>query len=267
MTKISNCLSILQVSDLHILEHPEQCFQGVNTAYYFQAVLKQAFAELSEVDLLLLTGDLTQNGSLAGYHFILEVLEVYLHPAICLPGNHDNYALMQQVFATDLITCQKQRVFDDWQLICLNSQILGEDCGAIEVAELQFLEACLQAHPAHHALIAVHHPCFKTQSAWLDTMIIKNSQDLLAVLANYPQAKAITCGHIHQMMDAHQGAIRLLGTPSTCFQFKPDSKTFALDDTMPGYRLLQLYADGRIETTVSRLPGKLTGLSPDNYDH
>ncbi|GAB6141151.1 3',5'-cyclic-AMP phosphodiesterase [Methylosoma difficile] len=260
-------MSILQISDLHILAKPEESLQGVNTAYYFQAVLRQAFAELRDVDLLLLTGDLTQYGSLTGYQFILEVLEAYQIPALCLPGNHDYADFMGQVFSGGLVSCEKQRLFGDWQLICLNSQIPGEDCGIIEAEELQFLEACLQAYPEHHALIAVHHPCFKTQSAWLDTMIIKNSQEMLAVVGKYPQVKAVTCGHIHQEMDMPLNGIRLLGTPSTCFQFKPESMTFALDDAMPGYRHLQLFADGRIETSVSRLPGKLTGLSPDIYDH
>jgi len=268
MTKIASCLSILQISDLHILERPEQNLQGMNTAYYFQAVLRQAFAELDAVDLLLLTGDLTQYGSLQGYQFILDVLQAYQVPAVCLPGNHDHYPYMQQVFATQWVGCQKHRLFDKWQLICLNSQIPGEDHGTLDADELQFLEACLQTHPDHYALIAVHHPCFKTQSAWLDTMIINNSHDLQAIVSRHPHVRAITCGHIHQQADVQQWGIQLLGAPSTCFQFKPDSQLFALDNTMPGYRLIRLYADGSLQTEVNRLPGKLpTGVYRDVYGH
>jgi Icc protein len=43
--------------------------------------------------------------------------------------------------------------------------------------------------------------------------------------------------------------------PSTCVQFKPLSKDFAIDDVAPGYRWLDLYPDGRVETAVSRVDG------------
>ena len=46
-----------------------------------------------------------------------------------------------------------------------------------------------------------------------------------------------------------------MSTPSTCMQFKPGSKDFALDDLAPGYRRIELFADGRIDTEVLRLAG------------
>jgi len=36
-------------------------------------------------------------------------------------------------------------------------------------------------------------------------------------------------------------------------QFKPGSKTFALDDLAPGYRRIELHADGSIVTEVHRI--------------
>jgi Icc protein len=126
--------------------------------------------------------------------------------------------------------------------------------------ELIFLEECLTGKPNHHALIAVHHHCLETKSAWMDTMMIENSLEFLAIINQYPQAKAITTGHIHQAMDITTGSVRVLGTPSTCFQFKPDSKTFSLDTTAPGYRLIELHTDGRIESWITRLSEQLSGL-------
>ena len=49
--------------------------------------------------------------------------------------------------------------------------------------------------------------------------------------------------------------MRLLSVPSTCVQFKPHSKDFAVDDVAPGYRWLDLHEDGRIDTEVSRVEG------------
>ena len=260
-------LSLLQITDLHILPDLDETFLGINTEHYFHAVLELAFAEHDHFDLILLTGDLAQHPCPVSYQRILNSLEVYNTPCICLPGNHDDYELMQQIFNTGLVSCRKQVFLENWQLICLNSQIPGEPGGRLSKQELLFLEDCLITNPNHHALIAVHHHCLETKSAWMDTMMIKNSQDLLAIIKQYPQTKAITTGHIHQVMDITTGEVRVLGTPSTCFQFTPESKTFSLDITAPGYRLIELYADGRIESGITRLSGQLSGLQMDTLGY
>jgi Icc protein len=245
----------------------DETFLGINTEYYFHVVLELAFAEHFHFDLILLTGDLAQHPCSAIYQRILNSLEVHNTPCICLPGNHDDYQLMQQIFNTGLVSCKKQIFLENWQLICLNSQIPGEPGGRLSKEELLFLEDCLTGNPNHHALIAVHHHCLETKSAWMDTMIIENNQELLAIINQYPQTKAITTGHIHQDMDITIEGVRFLGTPSTCFQFKPESKTFSLDTTAPGYRLIKLYEDGRIESGITRLSEQLSGLQIDTQGY
>lgn len=260
-------LSILQITDLHILSGLDDVFLGINTEHYFHAVLDLAFAENHHFDLILVTGDLAQGPCPASYQRILQRLEATNIPCICLPGNHDDYDLMQQVFNTTQINCQKQVFLKNWQLICLNSQIPGSPGGRLSKQELLFLEDCLGSNPNHHALIAVHHHCLETKSPWMDTMIIENSEEFLAIVKRYPQAKVIANGHIHQNMDITIGSVRVLGTPSTCFQFKPETKTITLDISTPGYRLIKLYADGKIESAITRLSEPLIGLQMDTPNY
>ena len=49
--------------------------------------------------------------------------------------------------------------------------------------------------------------------------------------------------------------VSLLASPSTCVQFAPGSEEFKVGNESPGYRWLQLYPDGRLETGVSRVTG------------
>ncbi|MDP2904180.1 MAG: 3',5'-cyclic-AMP phosphodiesterase [Methylovulum sp.] len=268
MTNLSDCLttdslSILQLTDLHILANHDTTLLGINTTYYFEAVLAMAFAQHRTFDLILLTGDLAQDAVIDSYQYILDKMNAFGIPCLCLPGNHDDPALMRQVFNTGLISCRKQLVLNDWQIISLNSQIPGSDGGRLAVVEMEFLEGCLRDFQDKHALIAVHHHCLKTNSVWMDTMIIENSDEFLAVIRKYPRVKLILNGHIHQLMDRTMGTVRVLGTPSTCFQFKPESREFGIDTTSPAYRLIQLHADGRLETQVFRLPEPLAGLQMD----
>jgi Icc protein len=253
----------LQITDLHILPDLDETLLGINTEHYFHAVLELAFAEHHHFDLILVTGDLAQDPCPASYQRILNSLEATNTPCICLPGNHDDYELMQQIFNTCLVSCRKQVLLENWQLICLNSQIPRDPGGRLSKQELLFLEDCLTGNPNHHALIAVHHHCLETKSPWMDTMIIENSEEFLTIIKQYPQAKAITTGHIHQTMDVTTGSVRVLGTPSTCFQFKPESTTLSLDTSSPGYRLIKVFADGRIESEITRLSEPLSGLQMD----
>jgi 3',5'-cyclic-AMP phosphodiesterase len=151
-------------------------------------------------------------------------------------------------------------VLGNWQIIGLNSQIRGSEDGYVSVEELAFLEQALTEHTDFYTLIAVHHHCLPTGSRWMDTMMIENAQELFALIKRHPNVKTIINGHIHQAMDVQTDAVRVLTTPSTCFQFKPQSEHFSLDDTSPGYRWINLYRDGSINTDVARIPKKLKGL-------
>ncbi|MGZ8095873.1 MAG: 3',5'-cyclic-AMP phosphodiesterase [Methylosarcina sp.] len=253
MKKVAPAVSILQVSDMHIMPTPSEKFYGVDTEWSFHAVLEQAFAENKTIDLILLTGDLVQQPDLSSYQRILTTLETYRTPCLCLPGNHDDDKLMQQVLNAGDIHCKPQVFLENWQIICLNSRIPGEPGGHLAAGELSFLEDCLRKNPSHPTLIAVHHHCLKIDSDWMDTMMIDNSRDFFSVVTQYPQVKAITCGHIHQAIDCQVESIRILSAPSTCIQFTPASREFSIDDTAPGYRMIDLYADGCIETSISYL--------------
>ena len=254
------CLSILQVTDLHILPHSDDLFLGINTEHYFDNVLNLAFSREPKIDLILLTGDLAQDPTADSYQRILNRIESTQTPCICLPGNHDNFQLMQRIFNTEWVSCQKQNLFENWQIINLNSQIINETGGHLPNEELRLLEKFLNEQPDLNTLIAVHHHCISTQSTWLDTMQITNSAEFLDIIKQFPKVKIVTTGHIHQEMNVINDGVLILGTPSTCFQFKPKNHDFSLDTTMPGYRVINLYDNGKFETEVTRLSGLLDDL-------
>ncbi len=260
----SPCLSLLQVTDLHILPAFENTLLGVQTERFFYDVLANAFEQRKHYDLLILTGDLAQSPCFESYQRIFQKIENHKIPARCLAGNHDNYELMQQVFNTPEINCQKQTCFGNWQILTLNSQIIGSEKGRLAQTELDFLETCLNERSDLFTLIALHHNCLSTNSAWLDTMQIENSDVFLNMVAQFPNVKAITTGHIHQEMDRKWGDISIFGTPSTCFQFSLNSANFKMDRTPSGYRIIDLYDDGSVRTNVLRLDVKMEELELDS---
>lgn len=263
MSSAASSLAILQLSDSHLLGAADDTMLGIATEKYFLEVLQLAFAAGQTYDLVLVTGDLAQTPCPTTYQRLAQHLQAYDVPVLCLPGNHDDLPLMQQYLNEQQISCTKQLLFEHWQVICLNTQIVGDAGGYLTDHELAFLEQCLQQYPQHHALIAMHHHCVPTHSAWMDTMIVGNSHDFLALCHRYPQVKGITTGHIHQELYLQTQALQIFGNPSTCFQFTPYSADFSLDNTAPGFRRFALDMDGRITSKVTRLPAPLSELRWD----
>ena len=137
----------------------------------------------------------------------------------------------------------------------LNSQIPGEVGGCLGEAELLRLEQALQAGEQEglHALVCLHHQPVQVGSAWIDEQMVADAAQFWQVLEGFAGAKGVLWGHVHQQIDQRRGDIALMASPSTCVQFAPGSAEFKADDQPPGYRWLELRADGSIETGVSRV--------------
>lgn len=255
-----SALKILQITDLHILPQAADTLMGINTEFYWRAVWEQALHTHPDADLIILSGDLCQQPCIAGYRRILDRLLKTSIRCICLPGNHDDYALMQHILNQENVSCNKQVIFEHWQIISLNSQLAGKAGGFLPDTELNFIDRCIERHPNLRVLLTFHHHCSASGSAWMDTMQIANRDTLFQKLRQHPQIRAVTTGHVHQQIQTQNGAIKIFSTPSTCFQFKPFSPNFALDTRAPGYRWFRLWPDGKIDTAVERLPVELTEL-------
>lgn len=251
---MDNPIVILQISDLHILTKSGETMAGIDTEQSFHKVLEYAHAKHGKADLILVTGDLVQTPCPSSYQRIVQEIEKYKTKTVCLPGNHDDFTLMQQIITKDEINCQKHIVFKNWQIICLNSKKEGSEGGYLASDELDYLSNTLDKHPDLNTLIAVHHHPVPTNSLWMDTMMIENSDELFLLLQDHPQVKAITCGHIHQKLEAQKEGKLILGMPSTCFQFDPKNNDYAIDDKNPGYRTLKLFPNGLIESNIHRVP-------------
>lgn len=248
-------IKLLQITDPHLFSDPSDTLLGVNTHASFQAVLDEIQQQAVDFDAILATGDLIQDHQFAGYLHFAEMIKPLAKPVFWLEGNHDQQPQMGlQLSQFDYIRPEKQ-IFagDRWQILMLNSQVAAAPSGFLSKGQLAWLNQKLSENPDRFTLIVLHHNILPTNSAWLDQHSLKNSKALAEILALFPNVKAILHGHIHQEVDSVWHGIRILSTPSTCIQFKPNCDNFTLDTLPQGWRELALFDDGRIETQVKRL--------------
>ncbi|WP_127957490.1 3',5'-cyclic-AMP phosphodiesterase [Serratia microhaemolytica] len=245
---------ILQITDTHLFASTEQTLLGIPTYASYHAVLDAVIAQQQHYDLIVATGDLAQDHTLQAYHHFAAGIARLSAPCVWLPGNHDFQPAMIAALAQAGVSCAKQVLLgEDWQILLLDSQVCGVAHGELSVQQLAWLRQCLQAHPTRYTLLLLHHHPLASGCDWLDQHRLRNAQQLLAVLVNYPQANTLLCGHIHQALDVDWHGRRVLASPSTCVQFKPHCTNFTVDDTAPGWRYLELLPDGGVASQLCRL--------------
>jgi len=260
-------LRLAQITDTHLYRDSAGTLLGLNTQASLDAVIALLKQSFWPVDALVLTGDLVHDASVEGYLRLLRQLSELDVPAYCLPGNHDDPLTLSQCLNSGGVSTRGNALVGDWNLVLLDSTRPGMDSGFLDDEQLQMLDASLLLHPDRHALICLHHQPVPVESTFMDSMRLENPDDLFRVIGRHRQVRGILWGHVHQAFATRRDSIGLYAAPSTCLQFRPGAERFELDEEPPGFRWLELYGNGRIESGVIRLKGQIGQIEPgaDGY--
>ena len=250
----SQHLRVLQLTDCHLFAEESGKLLGVRTADSFKAVLQAIINQQAVFDLIIVSGDISQDYSVASYQRCAHAIAVLKTPVFFVPGNHDDGPLMYRIFDQYGVHTERSLICGNWHFVFLNSEVYSVPHGWIERSELNFLKECYDAYPELNTVVVVHHLPRLVHSRWLDTQTMHNQDEFNNFIATLPNIKLVLCGHVHQEIDEVVGRIRYIASPSTSIQFEPLSHDFALDSQAPGWRYLQFAPDGQIDTQVYRLP-------------
>lgn len=245
-------LRVVQVTDTHLFGDVGGKLLGMPTFDSMHAVIDRLRDFNFDSHTMLVTGDLSQDGSEQSYRHLHEALSSFDQPVFWLAGNHDDPSNLAKV-GGESEHLHKVIRSKHWQIIMLNSQVEGAVFGQLSADELAFLDKTLGEAPQLHTLIGLHHHPIPMNSEWMDNIGLKNRHEFLQVLSRHDNAKGVIWGHVHQSCDGLVNGVRLMSTPSTCVQFEPKTSDFSIDDVAPGFRWLELHSDGSINTGVERL--------------
>ena len=251
MNERARSLTVLQLTDTHLHAATDSQLRGVRTYETFCRVVEHAFGESNRsVDVVVVTGDIVQDESRAGYELFRDSLADFDVPVLCIPGNHDDPALINELLAREPFQAGGEARFANWSIILLSTFLVGEDAGGLGEQRLQGLDRALHAHEDQHVLICMHHHAIPMGSRWLDGVGLRDAPSFLQLIDRHRNVRGVLYGHVHQESDRERNGVRHFSTPSTCSQFLPNNEFFAIDDKPPGYRWLELRPDGSIVTDV-----------------
>lgn len=191
-----------------------------------------------------------QDDSAQAYEHFKPLLEEFATPVLCVPGNHDVPELMRQSLSPPLFDYCGVAVRDNWQIVGLDSYRPDSAGGSLGDAELKRLDLAQASVESEHVLVCLHHPPVAMDSDWLETVGLDDRAEFRAALRRCDKIRGVLFGHVHQAVDTRIDDVQVYGTPSTCRQFKPGSRLFAVDDRPPAYRRVSLRDDGRIESEL-----------------
>jgi Icc protein len=184
---------LVHLSDLHIDE-------GERSRSRAQATVDFVRNLAGPISVVLVTGDLADNGEPSEYEFVRDLLGCIDRPVLACPGNHDVRGPYRRVFLGEDDTAGPiNRIYqvDGITYAMCDSSIPGRNDGYLDDETLDWLDAALSERPRNPAFVCFHHPPAELASPFIDRVRQFGSERLAAVVRRHDHVVAILCGHAH----------------------------------------------------------------------
>jgi len=219
---------IVVISDLHITAEAAGGWKLYHrTIDRLQTALENALGP--DIDGLVITGDLTRDGTPAEFDIVSNQLMDLPCPHVALPGNHDlpTRSGVDPAAATtrffdeyvgEAFPCHRQ--FGDIDVVGLNSMDTGENlvaAGAISAPQLRRLDATLST--TNKTIVMLHHP---VAEAWPKEVALPPSHFRLANAGSLKEilhrhnVPLVVSGHAHWPLVSHSDTITEIVAPAVC---------------------------------------------------
>jgi 3',5'-cyclic-AMP phosphodiesterase len=228
---------LAQVSDTHLLRDRDGWRWGQHPAANLSAVM----AAIPAVDVIVLTGDIADDGTAEAYRLADSLTSRRDTRRYVVPGNHDDPETMARVFGP-VEGIRVASLSNSWSLVLVNSQAVGHDRGHIPDRTRRALVATLDRLDAH-AVLCMHHPpvspCPEPDCG------LHDAARLLAILQG-SRVRVVLSGHVHQAFEVARDGIVFLGAPSTLSQLRHGGDPhYIATDEPPAAQVVDLHDDGR----------------------
>ena len=246
-------MKILHLTDCHLYDNKIERKAGYATYDSLQRVINLAIESKFNFDVVIASGDISQIPSPTSYKLFEHLISSLDIPVLAVPGNHDDAQQLQSVVEKCPTDKACIKIINDMLFLLINSQVKNKEHGQIEKEDLLYIESLLEKHKEKPVVVVIHHPPVLTGSNWMDKIGLNNKEEFLNTLAHYPNVKMVLFGHVHQEIESQFQHIRIFGTPSSCYQFKPGTENVEYDDKKPGFRYIEIEQTGKIKTSIHRL--------------
>ena len=264
---------IAQISDCHIRDHDSAFGRLVDTSETLRRVVDHLLALEPAPDVILATGDLTDDGTPPQYATLRDTLAPIAERIVPLPGNHDEGRAFRLAFAdllpNDVATDHCSYVVDRFpvRLVGLDTTLPGRHDGRFDSVREGWLDQTLSADD-RPTVVFTHFPPFETGLTFMDQGGVADADRLRATIERHPQVRLLVAGHLHRPIQTTIGATLVSTCPSTGNQLKLDlhPERAAAVDEPPAFQLHRW--DGArfvTHTGTVREPSMIRSIDLDHF--
>lgn len=241
-------MRVVQLSDTHLMPGGAP-FREIADTSAALARAAETIAGLAErvgpIDLVLVTGDLVEEGDAESYARFRELTAAIPAPMAVIPGNHDDREELRAAFADQPQMPRSGPV--NWRLdlrgatvVGLDSLVDGAPHGALPPETLDWLRRAIAGLPDTPLIVAVHHPPFPVGIPFMDGIGLRAPEALLAILAERFGPTLLVAGHVHRTVMATGGhkAMAIAPSPSHAIALDADPEAPLTLTLEPGGVLL-----------------------------
>lgn len=232
----------LHLSDLHLVPEGQLVSGRLDTGRLLSeavTTLCKRFDAIGPLDAVLVTGDISDDGSAESYMIARRELERLGQRLLVVPGNHDAREALRVAFS-DLPEMRPTGLIDwiadigDTRVIGLDTLIEGKGGGVLRDESLALLSEALAGAGGRQILVALHHPPLRTGIHFMDAIGLENPDALRLVLDRHDAPVRVLAGHVHGVYHGLLGRHPVVTAPSCCSAFALDLRVGAPVGFMTG---------------------------------
>ncbi len=246
---------IIVFTDIHILREGGQII-GLDPAERFAQGLAHAAEHHPDAASIVICGDLTHHGTSEEYSHLRHILADCPVPVSLMIGNHDRREAFYEAFpgAPKTASGHLQHVIDlsDTRLVLLDT--LDEDApdlhsGLLCAERLSWMDEALRTAGERRVIVFSHHPPMLTGFDGMDSIGLRNRDELIARVSDHGNVVQFIAGHVHRTISGGAGGVPVAIFKGTCHQMPMQlgdpSHSVSVDEP-PAYGILLLGTDGVI---------------------
>jgi 3',5'-cyclic AMP phosphodiesterase CpdA len=245
---------LLQLSDLHVVAPGALASRVLDTPALLRRaidVLRTRLDAIGPIDAVLVTGDVSDDGSAESYVIARAEIDRLGLPILVVPGNHDRREGLRAAFR-ELPDIPGAGLIDwvvdlgETRIVGLDTLVEGQGGGRLRAESLDLLSQAIDGAGDRAVVVALHHPPLRTGIRFMDAIGLENLADLAEVVSRRAGPIHFVAGHVHGVFQGRVGQHPVSTAPSLCSAFALDRRNdapvgfmtgptgYAMLDTGPG---------------------------------
>lgn len=228
-------MKIIHLTDLHLVSPARKLF-ALDPLERFKSAIDSINRHHLDAELVLISGDLVDQGEMAAYIALKDALKALKVPYVLGMGNHDHRTQLQSVFPDlpldDNGFVQYAIKTSMGTFIMLDTAKTGSHAGELCAQRLEWLSYTLEKYNDQDIFMVLHHPPIETGIRFMDSIRLQDAKKFESIVTKYNNIRHLFFGHVHRPIAGNWQGVSFSLMPSLNHQVALDLEMDA--ERLPG---------------------------------